>query len=106
MKAYGKVDVQFYIFLNSALAGGEWSASRPIRFTPDERAPGTHWIEGWVDPRAGLEDVEKRKFLTLPGRELRLLCRPVCSQSLYRLRYPGSYGLIVITLKQPRLLNQ
>jgi hypothetical protein len=24
-----------------------------------------------VDPRAGLEDLEKRKFLTLPGLELR-----------------------------------
>jgi hypothetical protein len=44
-----------------------------------------------VGPRAGLDDVEKRKFLTLPGLELRLLCRPVRSQSLYRLRYPGSF---------------
>jgi hypothetical protein len=30
-----------------------------------------------VGPRAGLDDVEKRKFLTPPGLELRLLCRPV-----------------------------
>jgi len=30
--------------LTSALYGGEWSASRPIRFTPRERTPGTHWI--------------------------------------------------------------
>jgi hypothetical protein len=30
--------------LTSALDGGEWSASRPGRFTPRERAPGTHWI--------------------------------------------------------------
>jgi hypothetical protein len=30
--------------LISALDGGEWSASRPGRFTPRERAPGTHWI--------------------------------------------------------------
>jgi hypothetical protein len=30
----------------------------------------THWIGGWVGPRAGLDDVEKRKFLTLPGLEL------------------------------------
>jgi hypothetical protein len=52
--------------LTSALAGGEWSASRPGRFTPGERAPGTHWIGGWVDPSAGLDDV-KREFLTLPG---------------------------------------
>jgi hypothetical protein len=70
MKAYGGVDVWIYIFLTLALAGGEWSASRPCRFTPGEIAPGTHWI-GWVSPRAALDDVEKRKFLTLPGLELR-----------------------------------
>jgi hypothetical protein len=38
--------------LTSALDGGEWSASRPGRFTPSERAPRTHWIGGWVGPRA------------------------------------------------------
>jgi hypothetical protein len=38
---------------------GELLASRPGRFTPGEIAPGTHWIEGWRDPRAGLDDVEK-----------------------------------------------
>jgi hypothetical protein len=41
------------VFLTSALVGGEWSTSRPGRFTPGERAPGTHWIGGWVDLRAG-----------------------------------------------------
>jgi hypothetical protein len=30
--------------LTSSLDGGGWSASRPGRFTPRERAPGTHWI--------------------------------------------------------------
>jgi hypothetical protein len=75
---------------NSALAVGEWSASRHGRFTPGEKVPGTHWIGGWVGPRAGLDDVEKRKFLTLPGLELRLLGHPGRSQSLYRLSYPGS----------------
>jgi hypothetical protein len=78
-------------FLTSALAGGEWSASRPGRFTPGERAPGTHWIWGWVGPRAGLDNLEKRKFLTLPGLELWPLSRPARSQPLYRLRYPGSF---------------
>jgi hypothetical protein len=48
MKAYGGVDVQRHIFLTSALVGGEWSASRPDRFTPGERAPSTHWTGGWV----------------------------------------------------------
>jgi hypothetical protein len=62
MKAYGGVDVYSHIFLTSALAGGEWSASRPGCFTPKERAPGTHRIGGWVDPRAELDNMEKRKF--------------------------------------------
>jgi hypothetical protein len=35
-----------------------------------------------VGPRAGLDDVEKRKFLTLPGIELRRLGRPARNQSL------------------------
>jgi hypothetical protein len=39
-----------------------------------------------MDHRAGLDDMEKRQLLTLPGLELRSLG----SQSLYRLRYPGS----------------
>jgi hypothetical protein len=38
-----------------------------------------------VDPRAALDNVKKRKLLTLPGLELRPLGRPARSQSLYRL---------------------
>jgi hypothetical protein len=90
MKAYGEVDVLIHIFLTSALVGGEWSASRLGSCTPGERAPGIHWIGGWVDPRAGLDDLERRKFLTLPGLELRPLSRPARSQSLYRLNYDGT----------------
>jgi hypothetical protein len=84
------VDVQIHFFLTSALVGGEWSASCPSRFTPEERAPGIHWMGGWVDLWAGLDDVKKRKFLTLPGLELPPLGRPARSQSLYRLSSPGS----------------
>jgi hypothetical protein len=91
MKAYGGVDVQIHIFLNSALADGEWSVSHSGSFIPGERAPGTHWIGGWVNPRAGLEDMEERKLLILPGLELRPLGRPARSQLVYRLRYPDSY---------------
>jgi hypothetical protein len=61
------------------------------RFTPVEKAPGTYWIGGWVGPRVGLDDVEKRKFFTLPELELRPLGRPARTQSLYRLRYPVSH---------------
>jgi hypothetical protein len=56
--------------------------------TPAALPPGTHLIGGWVDPRAGMKDLEKEKFLTLPGLglELRPLCRPARSQSVYRPR--------------------
>jgi hypothetical protein len=37
---------------------GEWSASSSGCFTP-RKAPGIHWIAGWVGPRAGLA-AEKR----------------------------------------------
>jgi hypothetical protein len=70
MKAYGRVDVQIHIFLTLALVGGEWSTSCPGHFTTGERAHSTHWIGGWVDLRADLDELEKGKFLTLSGLEL------------------------------------
>jgi hypothetical protein len=48
--------------LTSALDGGEWSASRPGRFTPRERASVTHWIGDWVAPRTVLDAAVKRKI--------------------------------------------
>jgi hypothetical protein len=57
---------------------------------PAALPPGTHWIGGWEDLRACQDVVEKRQFLILTGLELRPLGRPVLSQSIYRLRYPGS----------------
>jgi hypothetical protein len=89
MKAYGGVDVYTHVFLTSVLAGDEWPTSRPGQFTLGEKAPDTHWIGGSVGPRA--DDVENTKFLTLLGLEGHTLSRPVRSQSLYRLRYPGSW---------------
>jgi hypothetical protein len=41
----------------------EWSASRPGRFGPKERAPSTHLIGGCVGSRAVLYAVEKRKHI-------------------------------------------
>jgi hypothetical protein len=64
----------------------KWEVSvtpRP-RFTPRERAPGTHCIGGWVSLRAGLDTRGYRKNpLPLSGIDLR-----VCSQTLYWLRLP------------------
>jgi hypothetical protein len=62
--------------LTSALAAGEWSASCAGRFTPGERAPNTHCIGGWVEPRVGLDGVERTEILLLPEMELRHLGHP------------------------------
>jgi hypothetical protein len=80
-----------------------------VRVTPRPlssrgKSPRTHWIRGWVDPRAGLDDVEKKNVLTLPGLELRSFCRPARSQSLYRLRYPGSQCYLGVIFKCYALL--
>jgi hypothetical protein len=59
------------------MGGVCWSASRLGRFTP-----GTHWIGGCVDPRAGLDDMEKSKLLPLPGLELLTLIESVKKNSM------------------------
>jgi hypothetical protein len=69
--------------LTSALEGGEWSDSRPGRLTPKEKAPGVHWIGGWVDPRAGLGAMEKRKIPSsppLPSNPLTHIIHPIASR--------------------------
>jgi hypothetical protein len=51
-----------------------------------------------VDPRASLDAVERRKFLTLLGLELWPLSCPAHSQSLYRLRYRSRRGRLRNTI--------
>jgi len=55
------VEVQLHAFLTSAIDTGEWSASRPGRFSSRIRVPSTHRIGGWVGLRVGLDAVAKRK---------------------------------------------
>jgi hypothetical protein len=58
-----------------------------------------------VGPRTGLDDVKSRKFLTLPGLELRPLGRRARSQSLYRLSYRGSLlGWVLSAVSAERLV--
>jgi hypothetical protein len=45
------------LFLTSA--SDDESPSRSGRFTPGEITPGTHWIGGWVCPRADLDTLKK-----------------------------------------------
>jgi hypothetical protein len=69
MMTCGRVEIQLHGFLTSALDGGEWSASRPYRFIPGERATNAHWTGGWADSRVGLDAVAMRK-ISLPVPEI------------------------------------
>jgi hypothetical protein len=68
MKAYWEWRYSSTRSLTSAPDGSEWSASRPGRFTPRERAPGTHCIGRRLGPRAVLDAMVKRKIPS-PRRE-------------------------------------
>jgi hypothetical protein len=58
------------------------------RFTPFS----THWIRGWVGPRAALNAETRRKILC-PCRGSNP-DRPARSQTLYHLSYRGSYEIL------------
>jgi hypothetical protein len=50
---------------------GEWSASRPVRAIPPGKGtpPGTHWIGGWVGPRANLDICYRKNNFASAGDE-------------------------------------
>jgi hypothetical protein len=73
-----------FSWLTSAIVGGEWSASRSCRFTPGQRSAGFHWSGGLVDPRTGLDEMEKWILLTLLDLELQTLDRPARSQLIFQ----------------------
>jgi hypothetical protein len=63
-------------------------------FIPGESTPSTHWIGGWVDPRASLDTGARRKILcpcwgSNPDR-------PTRSQTLYCLSHRGLRRLLKI----------
>jgi hypothetical protein len=65
---------------------------------PRERAPGTHWIAGWVGLRACLDTEARGKTICLcrgsnPSRS-------VSSQTLYWLSYPSSTDLKIYSNNQ------
>jgi hypothetical protein len=80
MKKYGGMNVYIHISLTLTIPGGDWSDKHHGCFTTRESAPGTHWIGGWVSPRIGVEDMEKRKCLVLSGLKLQPVIQPVASR--------------------------
>jgi len=62
----------------------------PAALLPENQPPGSHWIGGWVGPRAGLGTVAKKKILSS--------CR---KSNLYR----SAGGLVIILTELSRLIN-
>jgi hypothetical protein len=66
MKTYGEWSYSSAILV-WALDESERSASLPGCLTLGERAPGAHWIGGWVGFKGGLDSTEKKKSLDHAG---------------------------------------
>jgi hypothetical protein len=64
MKTYGEVDVEIQFFWprHKLEVSGQLHAPSALS-PPGKEPPGTHWTRGWLGPRAGLDNMEKRKFL-------------------------------------------
>jgi len=62
-------------FLTSALDGGKCTFT-PGCFTSGKRAPGTHWMGGWVSPRAG-EDTAMAKNISSSAGNRTPVVQPV-----------------------------
>jgi len=45
--------------VGSAQDGGEWPVSHSGRFTSEDMVPGTNWVGGRLDSRAGPDAFEK-----------------------------------------------
>jgi hypothetical protein len=82
MKSYRLVEVQLHTFITSALRGGEWSASRPGRFTPERKNASTHWMGGWAGHRTDHDVSEEEHNLFLLAVFEPRTVQPL-SQSLY-----------------------
>jgi hypothetical protein len=78
----------------------------PTALPPGERAPGTHWIGGWVGPKAGIDAVKKRKILDCtqsnPGRPARRYTNSPYSPYRY---IPSGAGTRTLSRRQPVLLT-
>jgi hypothetical protein len=84
MKTYGRSSSIAPPLLTLALNVDQQSALCSRYFTTGERVPSTHWTQGWVGPKAGLDAVENGKnLLPLLGTESQFNGHPACSLLLY-----------------------
>jgi hypothetical protein len=78
--------------------------SRPLY--PEGKAPDTHWIGGWVGPRAVLDAVVKRKIPSSRRKSnpRTLIVQPVaqCYTDWAILSYPP-YMVVVSSIRNPKM---
>jgi hypothetical protein len=81
--------------LTSALDGGEWSVSKPGRFTPPpptERVTPTPWKGGWVSPRAVLDALRNNAFMLISVQSV--TCKTnQCQSPFYQARHNALLGV-------------
>jgi hypothetical protein len=60
----------FYSFTNSALVGGEWSASRPGRALPPGKVPLVSIVQeaGWAPEPVSTQRLEEKSFASAEDR--------------------------------------
>jgi hypothetical protein len=63
-------------------------SSMPLQpFTPGGSTPGAHWKGGWVNPRVGLDDIQKLIIGASRESNHEHLSSPAVRLPLYRQRY-------------------
>jgi hypothetical protein len=77
---------------------------KPQPLYPRGKNPFTHWIGSWVGPRAGLDEVQNKKFLTLPEHEPLPVVQPVASRYTYNAIPASWYGNNVYNFLKCRAL--
>jgi hypothetical protein len=80
MKTYGKVKVQLHAYLTSTLDEGEWSVSRPGRFTPREKASSTHSKGAGLAPEPILTVWRKVSFSCKDSNPYSSVVQPVADR--------------------------
>jgi hypothetical protein len=93
-------------FPSSLPHGGLWSVSLSIRFTSRQQVQDTHSIGGWVGHRAGVDIVQKGKFLSPSENRTKMYWSPATSL-LFVLILVEEFGMRKICAKMvPMNLTQ
>jgi hypothetical protein len=86
-----KADTGRVHFILNLSARWEWSISPPWATLASWKKPCTHWIGGWLGPRAGMDGFDE----SLASAGIQTPDNPACSKLLYPLRHLGSHLYVI-----------